>query len=795
MNLNKKKKSGIVILLILFISSILCIELNYQKPSEDILKVFNQPYNPAISIYFKTNLMINRQYEVYMPYEFMAEPIIRIGGLEIYEKSRAKIRSGFFKDFSITNLTDGNTLKIDLPKDSKYGSESASFDEKKFLIHQYLPNHIRLWLVDAITGEAKVIVENGLTQANDESAQWLPDNIHILVCTMQTTATDIAPTIQKDKCPLVYETKGIESQNRTYPNLIKTSEDENLFDHFAMIQPMLINTETAEKKIIGERGLYLYMQISPDGKYLLYKEPLKPYSRKVYYQSFKANWVVLNLETNKKQILSTLDSYENLKTGWVSTGRRWYTWHPLKQHSLLFTQSLDNGSPDLTLEYSDEVRILEVPFDGEGSQLFKTKKRLSNFQFIDDSRIFVRENVRKQKRSIASILNLKTKQSYELWNRNSDEIYDLVGNPIMETMENGHTKILFNNNKIYLSEEGLSKNSRKPFIDELSLKNFHKKRIFELDSKDYTRIIKTDLEMKRVLISRENRQTPTNQSIIDINNKKELALTHFTNTVPELTHLQKRVINYQRNDGVKLSGIIYLPEKWDGSKRLPLIMSAYPEEFTNSETASQSSFVENRYSRPWGSSLLYLCLKGYAVLTEASFPIIGDPLTVNDTWMEQAEANAKAVISYLDQEGIVDTNKVVIQGHSYGAFMVLNLLSHTDLFAGGIARNGAYNRTLTPFGFQSEKRTLWQAKDLYLKLSPFLYVDQIKKPILLIHSMEDTNPGTYPIQSERLFEALEGNGKICRYVQLPLEDHNYVMKETHQHLLWEYEQFLDNLFK
>jgi len=281
----------------------------------------------------------------------------------------------------------------------------------------------------------------------------------------------------------------------------------------------------------------------------------------------------------------------------------------------------------------------------------------------------------------------------------------------------------------------------------------------------------------------------------NLKTKSEKAVTNFDDNIPELTRLQKRVIKYTRADNIQLSGILYLPADYDSTKALPLIMSAYPQEFSDPETASQTSHSDKRYNRPWSSSPLYFCLEGFAVLQDASFPIIGDPQTVNDTWMEQAVANAKAAIDYLAKEGIVDSNKVIIQGHSYGAFMVVNLMSHSNLFAGGIARNGAYNRTLTPFGFQKERRNLWEAKEVYLKLSPFLYADKIQKPLLLIHSMEDTNPGTFPIQSQRLYEALEGNGKICRYVQLPLEDHSYSAKETHLHLLWEYQEFFKKVLK
>ena len=188
-------------------------------------------------------------------------------------------------------------------------------------------------------------------------------------------------------------------------------------------------------------------------------------------------------------------------------------------------------------------------------------------------------------------------------------------------------------------------------------------------------------------------------------------------------------------------------------------------------------------------------LNGYAVLDNAAMPIVGDPRTVNDHFVEQVVMDAKAAVEKAVAMGVTDPARVGVGGHSYGAFMTANLLCHTDLFAAGIARSGAYNRTLTPFGFQSESRTLWQAPDMYFKVSPFLSADKIKGALLLIHGEADNNPGTFPVQSERMYQAVRGNSGTVRYVSLPYESHGYEARESVGHTLYEMITWFDKYVK
>ncbi len=768
------------------------LEIHWQKPDPFIEDIFNREYLPSMSFLDKIDKKILHRRSVYIPLEWLAEPVVRYAGIEIYEKSRAGIRSSFITSYHIADLYSEDYIDIALPENSAFGHEIESHNQSSFVLFEYKHDKIVLWHVDTNTLETKILLDGGITQALSNTLKWFPDNENILISLIPDNF--IKPTGKKNvpTGPIVMETSGNISQNRTSQNLLQNSLEEDLFEYYASSQLAMVNTITGKITKIAQPGIISYADISPDGRYLLIKEYKRPFSGKVAYYRFPNSWHVYDIKEDKKVNLADHDLSAFLKTGWVQTGKRWFSWHPFYESSLIYLHALDDGNPDSEVKYKDEIRLLNAPFTGKSKSLLKINNRLNSISFASKE-IFIYEESEWRSNTRKSTL-INKKKSHILFERHRRDIYDHPGEPVSFTNNQGHHAVLLKNNKIFLQGQGISADGRIPFIDILDVNTFQKQPLIKFDVNDYLIISgfynnNPDL----ILLNIQNRNTPNNIFIHNITNNSQTALTNFIDTIPELTRLQKKVIRYKREDGIDLSAILYLPENYDldNPVRLPLLMSAYPREYADASTASQASLSDNRFVRPYGSSNFYLCLDNIAVLTNASFPIIGDAETVNNTFMEQAVANAKAAIDYLNNEGIINPNQAVIYGHSYGAFMVANLLAHSDLFAGGIAQNGAYNRTLTPFGFQSERRTLWQAKDVYLNLSPFLFVHKIQKPLLLIHSMDDTNLGTYPVQSRRLFEALEGNGKDCRYIQLPLEGHSYNAKETHLHLLWEYKKFFD----
>jgi dipeptidyl aminopeptidase/acylaminoacyl peptidase len=308
-----------------------------------------------------------------------------------------------------------------------------------------------------------------------------------------------------------------------------------------------------------------------------------------------------------------------------------------------------------------------------------------------------------------------------------------------------------------------------------------------------------DFKKGEVLVRLQSKNEYPNYFIRNIKKKgSPVQLTFFQNPFESIQHVYKELIKYKRADGVELSGTLYLPEGYSREKKekLPLLIWAYPAEYKDKNSAGQTTANPNEFTFPYYGSFVYWVTRGYAVLDDAAFPIVGEGNEEpNDTFIEQLVANAKAAIDAVDAMGYIDRKKVAVGGHSYGAFMTANLLTHSDLFACGIARSGAYNRTLTPFGFQREQRNYWESPQVYDAMSPFMHADKMKTPILLVHGEADNNPGTFTLQTERYFQALKGLGAPARMVILPKESHGYAAKENIFHLLWEQDQFLEKYLK
>jgi dipeptidyl aminopeptidase/acylaminoacyl peptidase len=246
---------------------------------------------------------------------------------------------------------------------------------------------------------------------------------------------------------------------------------------------------------------------------------------------------------------------------------------------------------------------------------------------------------------------------------------------------------------------------------------------------------------------------------------------------------------------VDLSFTLYLPPDYKPGTRLPTMFYAYPLDYTEKEVAGQVQGSTQTFDMFRGASHLYFLLAGYAVMDNVAMPIVGPSLTAYDTYLEQLVADAKAAVEKGVAMGAVDPERIGVMGHSHGAMMTANLLAHSNMFRAGIARSGAYNKSLTAFGFQNERRTLWEALDTYIKVSPLFYANKIRDPILLIHGEADFNPGTVPLQSERLYEAIRGTGGTVRLVMLPFESHGYQARESIEHTLYEMLSWFDRNVK
>ncbi len=546
--------------------------------------------------------------------------------------------------------------------------------------------------------------------------------------------------------------------------------------------------------------MYGDVSVSPAGDYVMVEEYKAPFSYLVTYQRFGHS---INLYDKKGTLVKTLADVpliEDLPQGFmaVRTGPRDVQWRNDKPNTIVYAEALDGGDPEVEVTHRDKLMQLEAPFNGEAEQILKTEDRFYRFIWNNDSVAIAMDywwNTRNIKTYLFSPDQSQSAQIIS--NRSYQDKYSDPGNFV--TRKNGYFKdvLAVEGNNAFLLGDGFTPEGQFPFLDKLDLETLETSRVYKSAYTDKFEDLRDfNIKNDRLLVRIESKRDYPNYYFRNLKNNTLTQLTHFENPFESIQNVKKEVITYKRNDGLDLTGTLYLPTDYEQGKRYPMILWAYPEEFKDKSSAGQNTQNPNRFIYPWYGSPIYWVTKGYVVLDDASFPIVGEgDEEPNDTFRPQLVANAKAAIDALDQKGIIDPARVAVGGHSYGAFMVANLLSHSDLFAAGIARSGAYNRTLTPFGFQSEERHYWDAPEVYYTMSPFMHAEKMKTPLLLIHGEADNNSGTYPMQSERYFNALKGLGAVTRLVMLPKESHGYRAKESVLHTLWEQDQWLEKYVK
>jgi dipeptidyl aminopeptidase/acylaminoacyl peptidase len=547
----------------------------------------------------------------------------------------------------------------------------------------------------------------------------------------------------------------------------------------------------------------------------------RPYSYIVPAERFARNVEVWDLAGHTAFKIATLPLQENVPIGGVPTGPRDIEWHPKKPATVVWVEALDDGDPKKKVSERDRVMWIHDPFTGPPVELARTEKRFAGISFGERGDFAIlRDFDRDTLRARAWFFNPqptpeeawtfhadKPNEKTLVWDLSSQDRYHNPGTPVLWPMLNGRSAVLQQSNYIFLMGTGASPDGDRPFLDRLDISTLESKRIFQGQPETYEEIVAMLSTGGSKLLTRlETPQDPPNYLIRDsvaFNGNfadagsltQVTRFTPFTDPNPELRAIRKQLVTYKRADGVDLSMTVYLPPDYKQGEHRPAVVWAYPLEFTDASVAGQVSGSPYRFTTILGPSQLFFLLDGYVVLDAVSMPVVGNPETVNNTYIEQITSSAKAAIDKAAEMGVIDPNRVGVGGHSYGAFMTANLLAHSDLFRAGIARSGAYNRTLTPFGFQSERRTIWQAPEMYIKVSPFMFADKIKAPILLIHGEADNNSGTFPMQSDRMYRAIKGNGGSVRYVTLPDEAHGYSARESIEDVLAEMLSWFDKFVK
>jgi dipeptidyl aminopeptidase/acylaminoacyl peptidase len=531
----------------------------------------------------------------------------------------------------------------------------------------------------------------------------------------------------------------------------------------------------------------------------------KPFSYIVPYYRFPSTTVVYDKEGNKVKKILEVPLTEDLPKGFMAVrkGMRNLSWRNDKPATLVYAKALDEGDPEVEAEYRDEVFQWEAPFDKAPASLLKTINRFSTIIWGNGEMAAAMDywwNTRNTKTYVFNPSDA-SREPRIIFDRNYQDRYNDPGRPVTRKNKYGKPVLDIDGEYIYLLGDGYSEEGIRPFVDKYHIKTGKTERLWRADGEKTLERIRFALDMKKgTILSRiESSNEYPNFYIRNVKNQEEpKAITFFDNPFKSIMDIHKEVIHYKREDGIDLSATLYLPADYDKEKKekLPMLMWAYPREYKDKASASQVTSSPHAFTYPHYGSPVFWVTRGYAVLDDAAFPIIGEgEEEPNDTFVEQLVADGKAAIDAVDEMGYIDRERVAVGGHSYGAFMTANLLSHSELFAAGIARSGAYNRTLTPFGFQSEQRTYWEAPEIYYQMSPFMHADKMKTPLLMIHGKADNNSGTYPMQSERYFNALKGLGATSRLVMLPKESHGYAARESVLHILWEQDRWLEKYVK
>jgi dipeptidyl aminopeptidase/acylaminoacyl peptidase len=561
---------------------------------------------------------------------------------------------------------------------------------------------------------------------------------------------------------------------------------------------------------IGKPAIFSRVDPSPDGQHILVVRIHRPYSYIVPESEFPRDVEIWDHSGKLEYKLASLPLAEHVPTEGVLTGPRDYQWVASEPATLVWAEALDGGDPKTKAPYRDHLLMLSAPFKDQPQELVKLEQRFatggfgggfggrSAIQWSETGIGLVHDYDRDRRwvRTFMINVNHPGQTPKMIWERSIRDRYRDPGTPLMRTLPNGKRVLHQQGDSIFLVGAGASQKGEFPVLDRFDLQTLKAQRIFQCDDGQYESVVALASDDGKSFITRHESPTePPNYFVRTAGSPDKRALSRFPDPAPQLNGITKQLVTYKRADGVQLSFTLYLPANHKQGERLPTIVWAYPLEFNDAATAGQVSGSPYRFTTITGISHLFLITQGYAVLDNATMPVVGDPETMNNTYVEQVVASAKAAIDKAVELGVTDPDRVGVGGHSYGAFMTANLLAHSDLFRAGVARSGAYNRTLTPFGFQSERRTIWEAPEMYIKVSPFMHADKIKHPILLIHGMADDNSGTFPIQSERMYQAVKGNGGIVRYVQLPYEAHGYLARESTEHTLWEMVNWFDKWVK
>jgi dipeptidyl aminopeptidase/acylaminoacyl peptidase len=768
----------------------------YRLPPQEVVDILDAPATPFVRVSPDQEWLVLAHRKSMPSIADMSQPMLRIGGRRINPATNGSFSPSLTTGFSIMNVDDGTERMVELPYEDGWGFASFSPDGTMFYTTRDTDQGIELWLGDVEDASARRLLGPMLNGARGGACSWMRDSESLLCHGVLENrgAAPVEPAVPLG--PVVQQNLGVVAPVRTYQDLLKNPHDVALYNYYMTSQPMLVDASTGNVTPLGVPGVYAGVSLSPSGEYFLAERRKGPYSYLVTDRSFPMDVEVWDRSGNVVARVADIPLRETTPIGGVEEGPRNFAWMAGEDHTLIYVEALDGGDPRASVDMRDKVMMLSAPFAGAGEELLRTEYRYAGMTRGEGDLALLYEYDRPSRMRRTWKLDLSgANDPVTLFEISSEDVYNDPGRPITAPNERGESIMVQNGDWIFLSGRGGSDDGDRPFLDRYNLNSTRTERLWRAEVGTYEDIVEMlDDSGRKILTQYQTPEDFPNYFIRDTRSGDGDQITAFANPHPQLSEVHKEFVTYERADGVPLSGTLYLPVGYEEGDKVPAVVWAYPREYADDSMAGQVRGSPYRFTRIGGYSHLFFLTQGYAILDGATIPIVGGDVA-NDTYVEQLVAGAQGAVDYLVDHGIAERDQIGVGGHSYGAFMTANLLAHSDIFAAGIARSGAYNRTLTPFGFQSEQRTFWEVPELYFEMSPFMHADQINEPMLMIHGIADNNSGTFPIQSERMYHAMKGHGATVRLVMLPNESHGYRGRESVMTALAEMIEWFDTYVK
>ena len=762
----------------------------YRLPPQEIVDILDAPQAPGVAVSGDGNWLILSHRRNMPSLADLSQPMLRIGGRRINPATNGPFNPSLTTGFSIMKVADGSQRRVALPHEDGWVGASISPNGESFYMTRATSEGIELWLGEVESATAQQVSGVRLNAARGGACSWMPDSQQLL-CHLVNPSRGPAPVEPMvPSGPIIQETSGMLGVIRTYQDLLKTPFDIVLYDYYMTSIPTLVDVDTGRTTRVARSAIYASFSPSPSGDYFLVRERVEPYSYLVPDGRFGERISVVATDGDLVRELPSKSLQEAITIGGVQAGPRSFGWMGGDPHTLTYLEALDGGDPRTDVAHRD--RLMRLALGGSPQEVLRTEFRFAGLSISGSGTGFLSEfDQPSRARRLWRMPMDDTSAKELLWERNSEDRYGDPGTPVTMLDDEGHRLVHQDGDWIFLRGAGASDQGDRPFLDRYNIETGESERLWRAGADSYETLIAVlDDDATRILTRHESKTQPPNYFVRDLSDGQRTALTHFADPHPQLSGIEKRFVTYERNDGVQLSATLLLPPGYQEGQRLPVVVWAYPREYSNADVASQVRGNPNRFTRITGYSHLFFLTQGYAVFDAATMPIVGGNLA-NDTYVEQLVASGQAAVDQLVDMGVGDRDRIGIGGHSYGAFMTANILAHSDAYRAGIARSGAYNRTLTPFGFQNERRTFWEEPEVYFSMSPFMAADQVNEPILMIHGVADNNSGTFPIQSERMYGALKGHGATASLIMLPNESHGYRARESIMHTLAEMVEWFD----